>query len=62
MAAKKPTPTTQHIGGYVPAETAQQLERIRQRISEQRPGEKVSMTTAIIFAVREAEKNLDNSC
>ena len=62
MAAKKPaTPTTQHIGGYVPAETAKQLERIRQRIADQRPGEKVSTTTALIYAVREAEKNLDNS-
>lgn len=62
MAAKKPTPaTTQHIGGYVPAETAKQLERIRQHIADQRPGEKVSMTTAIIYAVREAEKNLEQS-
>jgi hypothetical protein len=61
MAAKKPTPTTQHIGGYVPDETAKQLERIRQRIADDRPGEKVSLTTALIFAVREAEKNLDKS-
>lgn len=62
MAAKKPTaPTTQHIGGYVPTETAKQLERIRQRIADDRPGEKVSLTTALIYAVREAEKNLDKS-
>jgi hypothetical protein len=45
----------------VPDETAKQLERIRQRIADDRPGEKVSLTTALIFAVREAEKNLDKS-